>query len=135
MSEMVETYSLARGSITQVTISNPFYFKVTRTICRSAYIERRYINCLKCRPTDTFIAVVGAAGSGKSTLISLLAEQPIDVGHTLDTCMSNLSKCLKTGYLSNHFKRQWQGRRILLRIQPGLYHLPHRHPRLRRYEF
>ncbi|KJZ70207.1 hypothetical protein HIM_10393 [Hirsutella minnesotensis 3608] len=35
---------------------------------------------------DVVIAIMGVTGSGKSTFISLLAEQPVQVGHSLNSC-------------------------------------------------
>ncbi len=36
---------------------------------------------------DIVIAIMGVTGSGKSTFISLLAEQSVQVGHSLTSCM------------------------------------------------
>lgn len=39
------------------------------------------------QPDDTWIAVMGMTGVGKSTLISLLTEQDVGVGHNLQSSM------------------------------------------------
>jgi GTPase SAR1 family protein len=47
------------------------------------------------------ILVMGLTGAGKSTFISQLTQQDVDIGHSLDSCMSPLD--LRKTYL-NHFQ-------------------------------
>lgn len=39
---------------------------------------------------DAYIAIMGVTGVGKSTLISLCSEEPVEVGHGLESCKSSL---------------------------------------------
>jgi ABC-type transport system involved in cytochrome bd biosynthesis fused ATPase/permease subunit len=41
---------------------------------------------------DIVIALMGVTGSGKSTFISLLAEQSVRIGHSLNSCMTPVKK-------------------------------------------
>jgi Cdc6-like AAA superfamily ATPase len=41
------------------------------------------------QPSNVAILLMGLTGSGKSTLISLLTDQSVQVGHSLDSCNSN----------------------------------------------
>lgn len=38
------------------------------------------------RPTDVFIAVMGAAGAGKSTFISTLTDTEVEIKHDVESC-------------------------------------------------
>ncbi len=41
---------------------------------------------MRSRASDIFIAVMGVTGSGKSSFISLLCEERIEIGHDLESC-------------------------------------------------
>lgn len=38
------------------------------------------------RPDDIVIAVMGVTGSGKSTFIQYFTEEPLHIGHSLESC-------------------------------------------------
>lgn len=38
------------------------------------------------RPTDVFIAVMGVTGAGKSTFISTLTDEEVEIGHDMESC-------------------------------------------------
>lgn len=41
--------------------------------------------------SDVAIAIMGLTGSGKSTFISLLADEPVQIGHSLESCTENVN--------------------------------------------
>ena len=40
-------------------------------------------------PTDLVIPILGTTGAGKSSLISLLTKEKVDIGHGLMSCESS----------------------------------------------
>lgn len=50
-------------------------------------------NCVE-RPSDIIIAVMGITGCGKTTFVNLFAEEPLEVGHGLDSCKSYHIQCI-----------------------------------------
>ena len=45
----------------------------------------------KLKKEDIVIALMGVTGSGKSTLVSLLSDGPVRIGHELTSCKTTVS--------------------------------------------
>jgi ABC-type multidrug transport system ATPase subunit len=41
---------------------------------------------LACSEDDIIVAVMGVTGAGKSTFISLLSDEEIEIGHGMESC-------------------------------------------------